>query len=309
VLAAILLASSLRAATTFETQYRSQLSSRRVWPAAQAQWLAERRSAIRVFRPRGGLFFGTADQLATRLDSLEPQIRYCVLDVSRLTTLDATGCRIIAIKTAKLAAAGVTTVIAGLHASDPDGRAFSALGLTHPKPEEHWFPDLDRALEWVETQLLKERWPEVSADAPVPLAKSALACGLSAVELQALRLHSHRLDGAPGGLLFKRSDAGASLYVIAIGLVEIRIGNEGRNYRRLAAFGPGSVFGEIALLTSGERSADAVCVRSTRLYELTRAALDRLASEHPVLYGKLMTNISLHLSSRLVALTDVVEVQ
>jgi MFS superfamily sulfate permease-like transporter len=54
VLAAILLASSLRAATTFETQYRA-LSSRRVWPAEQAQWLAERRDAIRVFRPRGGL--------------------------------------------------------------------------------------------------------------------------------------------------------------------------------------------------------------------------------------------------------------
>jgi SulP family sulfate permease len=232
-----------------------------------------------------------------------------VLDVSRLTTLDATGCRIIAIKTAKLAAAGVTTVIAGLQPDDRDGRALSALGLTHPRPEEHWLPDLDRALEWVETKLLKERWPEISADAPVPLGKSALACGLSAEELQALRLHFHRLDGAPGGVLFKRSDAGAALYVIAVGLVEIRIGAGGRNYRRLAAFGPGSVSGEIALLTSGERSADAVCVRPTRLYQLTRAAVDRLAAENPVLYGKLMANIALHLSSRLLALTDIVELQ
>jgi sulfate permease, SulP family len=308
VLATILLASSLRAATSFDTQNRHDITSRRVWPPAQAQWLSEQRACIRVFRPRGGLFFATADLLATRLDSLQPHIRYCVLDVSRLTTLDATGCRIIAIKTAKLSASGVTTLIAGLDSTDPEGRAFVALGLTHPDPAQHWFADLDHALEWIEAQVLRVRWPDVSADAPVSLAESTLARGLTEEELRELRSHLRPLDGAPGNLFFQRGDMGAALYVISAGLIEIRIG-EGKSYKRLAAFGPGSVFGEIALVTSGERSADAVCVQPTRLYELTRAAADRLAAEHPVLYGKVMANLAVHLSSRLVALTDVVEAQ
>ncbi|MEK6593414.1 MAG: SulP family inorganic anion transporter, partial [Pseudomonadota bacterium] len=115
LLATVLLAVNLSAATTFGGEDAIDHASTRVWPVEQAQWFAGERRAIAIFRPRGGLFFGTADQLSMRLAALEPGIRYCVLDLSRLSTLDATGCQIVATGARKLSAAGITTVLAGLN--------------------------------------------------------------------------------------------------------------------------------------------------------------------------------------------------
>lgn len=309
VLAMVLLAVNLSAATTFGSQDAVDLASTRVWPAEQAQWLAGARRSIAIFRPSGGLFFGTADQLTTRLAALEPGVKYCVLDLSRLTTLDATGCQIVAAGARKLAAAGITTVLAGLDPAHPREQALIALGLTHPDPKTHWLKDLDHALEWVEAQLLKERWPDVAADTAVDISATPLAKGLSAPELEELRSCLARVD-VEAGPLFRRGDPGASMYVIDKGLVEIRIGNDRtEKSTRLAAFGPGSMFGEIAMLTSDERTADAFCIKPTRLYELRREALTELEMRSPRLYARIMTNLNVHLANRLIVATGIVRAQ
>ncbi len=309
VLAMVLLAVSLSTATTFGSQDAADLASTRVWPAEQAQWLAGARRIIAIFRPSGGLFFGTADQLSTCLAALEPGVKYCVLDLSRLTTLDATGCQIVAAGAKKLSATGITTVLAGLHAENAREQELIALGLTHPDPKTHWFEDLDHALEWVETQLLRERWPDVAADTPVDISDTPLTKGLSAPELEELQSCLARVD-FEAGPLFRRGDPGSSMYVIGEGFVEIRIGRAGTGKStRLAAFGPGSMFGEIAMLTSDERTADAVCVKPTRLYELRREALTELERRSPRLYARIMTNLNVHLANRLIVATGIVRAQ
>ncbi len=306
LLAMILLAVSLSASTTFTTQDGSGFSSRRVWPQQQAQWLSGMRSAIAIFRPQGGLFFGTADQLSTRLGALGPGVRYCVLDLSRLTMLDATGCQIVAAGTRKLSATGVTTVLAGMDASRPRERALIALGLTHPDPQTHWFSDLDHALEWVEMQLLKAQWPQVSFDEPVDLSATPLTQGLSGTELDELRTCLERID-VEAGPLFRRGDPGGSLYIIDEGCVEIRLELAPGRSTRLASFGPGSIFGEIAMLTSDLRTADAMCTKPTRLYELTREALGEIERRSPRLYARIMMNLNTHLATRLIAATSLVQ--
>lgn len=308
LLAMILLAINLSATTTFDGENATDHASTRVWPTEQAQWLAGVRKSIAIFRPRGGLFFGTAEQLATRLATLEPGISFCVLDLSRLSTLDATGCQIVAAGARKLSAAGITTVLAGLNPTSPREQTLIALGLTHPDPNTNWFEDLDHALEWVETQLVKERWPEVAIDKPVEISVTALAGGLSADELHEFESCLTRVDREVGPL-FRSGDAGTSMYIIYAGCVEIRIGSTSGKTTRLAAFGPGSIFGEIAMLTSGERTADAFCVRPTQLYELRREALTAIEKRSPRLYARIMMNLNMHLASRLIAATSVVQTQ
>jgi len=307
VLAMILLAVNLSAATTFATEDAAEFASTRVWPPEQAQWLAGKRSAIRIFRPRGGLFFANADQLATRLAALDPGVRYCVLDVSRLTTLDATACRIVAAGAKKLSTHGVTTVLAGLRASNPREQELIALGLTYPDPGAHWFNDLDHALEWVESELLRERWPNVSADVAVDVSGSPLTKGMTPEQLAELLSCLARVD-LEAGPLFRRGDPGSSIFLVDEGLVEIRIGEEGTGKTtRLAAFGPGSVFGEIAMLTSHERTADAVCTKPTRLYELRHEALKLLEARSPALYARIVANLGAHLANRLTIATGIVQ--
>lgn len=305
VLAMIVLAIGLSAATKFITQEGSRLASTRVWPAEQATWLIALRSSIRVLRPRGGLFFGTAEALTAQLAAVDKPARYCVIDCSNVTVLDATGCQIIASGVRNLAKKGVTTVLAGLDPADPRDAALVDLGLKVPAPERYWFRDLDHALEWVEEELLRERWHAVATDETVELADTQLAGGLSGADLNVLRSHLVPVDLDAGATLFERGAAGDSLYVIVRGLIEIRASSDATgSSRRLAALGPGCIFGDIALITHGPRSAAAVCVRPARLYELKRDALVELEARHPAVYARILTNLNLHLATRLIVATD-----
>ena len=307
VLAMVLLAHSLSAATTFLPEEGARFASTRIWPAEQAAWLTHARGVIRVLLPRGGLFFGTAEQLARQLSLLDSPVRYCIIDCSRLTVVDATGCQIVAAGARKLASRGVTTLLAGLDAAHPHDRGLVALGLDAPSPKDRWFPDLDYALEWVEAELLRERWPEVAADEAVTVGRTQLAKGLPHAELEVLESHLGARNVEAGTVLFERGAAGDALYVISQGLIEIRVTTDGpgAHSRRLAVFGPGCIFGETAMLTLAPRTADAVCVKPARLYELRREALLELEGLFPAIHAKLLANLNLHLATRLIATTQI----
>lgn len=306
LLATVLLAVNLSRATTIEHPDGTRFASSRAWPVEQAQWLVDARARITVLRPRGGLFFGTADQLAARLDAVGSAAGYCLIDLSRLTTLDATGCQTIAVSAKKLAGRGVVTVLAGLTDASARGRELASLGLTHPPAATHWFADLDHALEWIETQLVHSHWPALDLEAPVELGAVPLTRGLREEDLETLRGHLARIV-LEEGPLFRHGDPGASLFIVHQGRVEIRVESDGsRDAVRLATFGPGSVFGEVAMLTSGRRTADAICVRPSVLYELRRDAFERLGNNAPELYTRILSNLNAHLAARLVITTELV---
>lgn len=306
VLAMILLAINFSTATRFLSRPGSQVTSTRVWPSEQAAWLVRARSAVRVLRPHGGLFFGTADQLNAQLAALNEGVRFCVIDCSALTVLDATGCRILASGAKKLSERGVVTLLAGLDPGQPRDAALIDLGLVTPSPKTHWFPDLDHALEWVETELLREHWPDVATNEPIDLGATRLAAGLSGAELQVLQSRIRAVDLEAGTVLFESGATGRASYVVGSGLIEIgRRGDAiGGRARRLAVFGPGGIFGEIAMLTGHPRTADAVCIKAGRVYELGQDAFLALERDHPAIFTRVLANLNLHLATRLMVATD-----
>jgi SulP family sulfate permease len=307
VLAMVLLARSLSAATSFSPEHGAYFTSTRLWPSEQASWLTSQRHVIRVLRPRGGLFFGTAEQLAEQLAEIEAPIRYCIIDCSQLTVMDATGCHIIATSAKKLAERGVITLLAGLDTENPRDKGLVALGLDTPSPQEYWFRDLDHALEWVEAELLRERWPEAATDDAIGLGDTLLAKGMSPAEMTALQPHLGVTDLEAGTLLFERGAEGDSLYVISQGLIEICVSTnaQGGQNRRLAVIGPGCIFGEITMLTNGPRTADAVCVKPARLYVLRRDGLLEIERLFPGIHAKIIVNLNQHLVTRLTATTEI----
>ncbi len=306
VLAMVLLAVELSAATRFGAQASIQMGSRRVWAPKQARWLREHRWKIAVFQPQGSLFFGTAEPLAQQLASTAPGTRFCVLDLCRVTTIDATACDIIAAGAKALAATGVRPLLAGVPAGSARSRSLVALGLSSPDPQTQWFDDLDRALEHAEVALLDEQWPGIATACRFELGQTPLTLGMGDDELQELKACLRTMDVAAGPL-FCRGDAGSSMYIIEAGQIEIRLPNAGpASYTRLAAFWPGSIFGEMSLLMSQQRTADAVCLTATRLLELDRRSLDQLESQSPRLYAALMRNLNVHIANRLELATGLV---
>lgn len=85
--------------------------------------------------------------------------------------------------------------------------------------------------------------------------------------LRALRPHTMRA----GEVLFRQDDVGDAAYAIETGAVEIRIGDF-----VVTRFGPGQVFGELALIDGAARSADAICVEAGTLHRIDRAEFDFL---------------------------------
>jgi CRP-like cAMP-binding protein len=71
------------------------------------------------------------------------------------------------------------------------------------------------------------------------------------------------------------------LYLVLRGQIDIRLPATADRYKRLAIYGPGTVFGEIAFLDPGPRAAEAVAVRPTELRVLNRADFNQLRETHP----------------------------
>ncbi len=86
---------------------------------------------------------------------------------------------------------------------------------------------------------------------------------------------------APGQVIFSRGDPGRDLYLVTQGRVRLSVLTvEGRELSFWHA-GPGAVFGEIATLDGGPRTADATAVTATKVMTLGQGALRRLIEAKP----------------------------
>jgi uncharacterized membrane protein len=83
----------------------------------------------------------------------------------------------------------------------------------------------------------------------------------------ARRLTERRLE--PGEYLFREGDAGAVMYLVAEGQIEVLVGRGGRE-TTLARLGPRSHLGEMAVLDDAPRSTSARAALPTRLVEVPR---------------------------------------
>ena len=74
----------------------------------------------------------------------------------------------------------------------------------------------------------------------------------------------------PGDTLFRKGDAGDALFAIRHGSIEIGFAGASGKQVTLNLLGPGTVFGEIAMLDGRERTADAVAREPTTLFVVRR---------------------------------------
>lgn len=95
-------------------------------------------------------------------------------------------------------------------------------------------------------------------------------------------------------LVFAQGDRGESLYVVLAG--ELRVMRGAQSLNRLGA---GDVFGELAVLDPGPRTASVVTGSPTRLLRLDRADLDALLEERPEVARGLIRVVSRQLRARL----------
>jgi len=81
-------------------------------------------------------------------------------------------------------------------------------------------------------------------------------------------------------ILFRKNDPGTSMMVVSLGRVKVCTHSEDGKELVLNMFGPGDVFGEIALLDASPRTADAVTIDDCELLVLDRRDFIPFLLEH-----------------------------
>lgn len=120
------------------------------------------------------------------------------------------------------------------------------------------------------------------------LAKTELFGGLVADELAACANLFREVKFAKNQSLFMRGERASSLYLVAQGRVRIAVvTDDGRelSFRHTA---DGEIFGEVALLDGGVRTADATALTPVNAYRLDQSDFHRLWSTRPLVTERLI---------------------
>lgn len=123
--------------------------------------------------------------------------------------------------------------------------------------------------------------------------------GLSSQELGYLLQSFHTRTYHEGEALFVEGDIGRALFIIETGKVELSKRGPDGAAQTLALLGPGSFFGEMALLEQLPRSASALARERSVLLLLYRAKLEEMLHSHPRIGIAIMTHLARLLSARL----------
>jgi CRP-like cAMP-binding protein len=104
----------------------------------------------------------------------------------------------------------------------------------------------------------------------------------------ATRIHRY----AKGETILRRGASGASMFVVHSGEVSIRVHDpEETGAHEIATLGPGSVFGEMALLTGERRTADVVALDDVVALEIGKDSLQPVLQRHPELVKAISSQV------------------
>jgi len=120
------------------------------------------------------------------------------------------------------------------------------------------------------------------------LTRTALFGTLGEAERRSVASEMRPATFEAGQQIFARGDAGREIYLVTDGRVRLSVLTaEGRELSFKHAE-PGHIFGEIAMLDGGGRSADATAVVKTRAMTLAKPQFMRLMQAHPAIVDNAM---------------------
>lgn len=124
------------------------------------------------------------------------------------------------------------------------------------------------------------------------LGSAELFCDLDPKEVQALSGIAQERAFAAGTRIFSENDPGDGVFVIRAGLVEIAHLIGDRALCIYSRFGPGEIFGEMAVIEDLPRSATSTAVKETSVYFIPRDPMIALLRRSPALSFKLLQEVS-----------------
>lgn len=124
--------------------------------------------------------------------------------------------------------------------------------------------------------------------------------GLGDAQIERIMQIGQRTMYPAGTVVFGQGSEGDAMFVIAEGQVEIQIAGDGGENRLSIYLGAGQIFGEVALIDQGKRSASVVVVEDkTEIYRIPARDFVALCAEDTAIGYIIMRNLALDLSFKL----------
>jgi glutaminase len=270
-----------------------EIPSNRVRTASEEEALAKLRQSVVLYELQGDLVFATAEKVHRTIVAGLDDVEYIVIDFKYVTSMDAPARAVLDTLAETLAGTGRTVMTASNAEVGIDAQ------LTRRALS---FPDHDAAIEWCEEQLLQESDRSASEVRTTKLEDFDLLEGLGEAELSAIKEVVEIRDFDAGTVVFREGDLADAMFFLLSGRVNVMLPldtHTGERSRRLAAFGQGVAFGEMALLDEGRRSADIVCDEPCSVAVLSLDALNELGDQFPTINQSIQANLARLLSRRL----------
>ncbi|WP_170979290.1 cyclic nucleotide-binding domain-containing protein [Roseomonas sp. HF4] len=266
-------------------------------PAAETHALQAHGGAIVLFRLQGYLFFLNAEAVREALAArVGGGARYVLLDFQHVVGLDSSAVEVFRRIEGLLAGAGAGCVLSALRPAV--AQRFAAHGVL-AEAVRLQADSADRALERAEDMLLAE------AGAAAGEERLGFVDYLNSIEGAAVteaRLAPF-VEAAeiPAGTVLIREGAPADgMYYLEDGRMSAVLLRSGEPPRHLRTMRAGTLFGELALLRGGARTASVIAAAPSRVWRLPTAALRRMEAEDPALAVLVQRALMLQLADKLV---------
>jgi MFS superfamily sulfate permease-like transporter len=276
-----------------------KIHSRKARTSEEAALLEKRGGDIRVLELQGVLFFGSAEMLNDDIERASASgLRTIILDLRRVTEIDATGSQILVDIQTSLACKNQHLVLSLAKNSETAAR-LSEAGTIEAIGPGCVFEDIDRAMEWAEDDLIRTHADEVTKSDEIPLTHVDLLSTLTSTELKAIKSHTRREAFPRSTVIFREGEPGKQLFIVTKGNVSAYLNQNNGGDIRLATFAPGTIFGELAFLDAGPRSATVVADDDVICYVISDKQFAALAKHTPEVAIKLLSRLGRELSRRL----------
>ncbi|MCX7044009.1 MAG: SulP family inorganic anion transporter [Candidatus Sumerlaeota bacterium] len=294
----------IRGAVIRRKSYLNQTSSKTRRLAAEREALKQHGDQGVFCELQGNLFFGTTDQLFSKLEEDLRTKRYILLDMRHVQSMDYTAAHLFEQMHGQLAERGGQLLFSGMPSGLLDQRDFerylAQLGVVRKAGGVMICETLDAALEWMEERVLEaEGVKKKGEERLLELKDFDLFRGFDESMIGHLAGCMRALTIPQGQKVFALGDPGGDLFLVRRGSVRILMPLEGKRRHHLATIGAGDFFGEISFLDRGVRSADAEAKAPTDLYVLSRAEYDEHLLSAGALAAQFFARLALTIAERL----------
>lgn len=234
-----------------------------------------------ILKLEGFIFFGTAngifEALRKRITTAgNHNLKYCLLDFSKVSGIDSTGMLSFNRMLQWSQEQGVTLVFAGV--GQKLVNHFQQEGLQGGTSSIQFPPNIDRALEWIENEMIASQITGLKIKQDIAEQLKAI---FSDDGVEKLIPYLQRREYRSGEYLIREGDAPDFIYFIQSGQVTAQLESANREPIRLETMQSGRSVGEIAFYLGTRRTASVVADQDSVVYSLSIEDLKNMEAHAP----------------------------